>query len=588
MAHVFLSYARADADPARQLAELVARAGHEVWWDREIHGGSRFTTEIDKALRDAEAVVVLWSDASLESAWVQDEAAEGRDSGRLVPVLIEQVRPPLGFRQYQAIDLTDLKNSSQPKHLDELLRAISKMGAPEERGSDRSTVRASDERPATYSICVLPFVNMSGEPEQEYFSDGITEDIITDLSKVSALSVVARNTAFAFKGQTHDVKEVARTVGVTHVLEGSVRKAGNRVRITAQLIDGAKGDHVWADRYDRELTDIFEIQDEISKAIVAALRVKLLPQEKKAIETRGTGSVDAYNLYLMARQQWISGAFGNVRRDEAIVRLCREATLLDPQYAEAWALMALAQLELRFVHGHDENALPAAERALTINPALPEAHCIKARYLEEEGRAAEAQQQIRTALKLNPDSWEVNRETARMLFRHGEIREAIPFFEKAASLMDSDWSNPMMLITCYDSVGDKDKMRKAAQTALERAERAISQDPTNGTALAVGAYSLAMFGEEERAREWIRRALLLDPDNLNMRYNLACTIVRQLGDVDETLDTLGPFFERMHSTTLMRHAEVDPDLDPIRDNPRFKEMLANAKQRLGIAETSDA
>ncbi len=528
--------------------------------------------------------MVLWSDASLESAWVQDEAAEGRDSGRLVPVLIEQVRPPLGFRQYQAIDLTDLKNSSQPKHLDELLRAISKMGALEERGTSGSAVRTSDERSATYSICVLPFVNMSGEPEQEYFSDGITEDIITDLSKVSALSVVARNTAFAFKGQTHDVKEVARTVGVSHVLEGSVRKAGNRVRITAQLIDGAKGDHVWADRYDRELTDIFEIQDEISKAIVAALRVKLLPQEKKAIETRGTSSVDAYNLYLMARQQWISGAFGNVRRDEAIVRLCREATLLDPQYAEAWALMALAQLELRFVHGHPENALPAAERALTINPALPEAHCIKARYLEEEGRAAEAQQQIRTALKLNPDSWEVNRETARMLFRHGEIREAIPFFEKAASLMDSDWSNPMMLITCYDSVGEKDKMRKAAQIALERAERAISQDPTNGTALAVGAYSLAMFGEEERAREWIRRALLLDPDNLNMRYNLACTIVRQLGDVDETLDTLGPFFERMHSTTLMRHAEVDPDLDPIRDNPRFKEMLASAKQRLGIAE----
>ncbi len=587
MARIFLSYARADLDCARKLADCIARAGHDVWWDRELHGGSRFTSEIDKALRNAEAVVVLWSDASIESAWVQDEAAEGRDSGRLVPAVIDAVRPPLGFRQYQAIDLTDLKSGAQPKQLEDLLRAIVKAGAPAEK--TRSSEAPSSEEPShKHSICVLPFVNMSGDPEQEYFSDGITEDIITDLSKVSALSVVARNTAFAFKGQTHDVKEVARTVGVSHVLEGSVRKAGNRVRITAQLIDGAKGDHVWADRYDRELTDIFEIQDEISKAIVAALRVKLLPQEKRAIETRGTSSVDAYNLYLMARQQWISGAFGNVRRDEAIVRLCREATLLDPKYAQAWALMALAQLELRFVHGHDENALPAAERALAINPALPEAHCIKARYLEEEGRPAEAQQQIRTALNLDPESWEVNRETARMLFRHGKIGEAIPFFEKAASLMDSDWSNPMMLITCYDSIGDKEQMRKAAQTALERAERAITQDPTNGTALAVGAYSLAMFGEEERAREWIRRALLLDPDNLNMRYNLACTIVRQLGDIDETLDTLGPFFERMHSTTLMRHAEIDPDLDPIRDNPRFKEMLASAKQRLGIAEESDA
>ena len=147
----------------------------------------------------------------------------------------------------------------------------------------------------------------------------------------------------------------------------------------------------------------------------------------------------------------------------------------------------------------------------------------------------------------------------------------------------------MMLITCYDSIGDKTKMRKTAQTALERVERAVAKDPTNGTALAVGAYSLAMFGEEDRAREWIRRALLLDPENLNMRYNLACTIVRQLGDVDETITTLGPFFEQVNSATIMRHIEVDPDMDPLRSDPRFQQMLASAKERLAMAEAaSDA
>jgi adenylate cyclase len=385
--------------------------------------------------------------------------------------------------------------------------------------------------------------------------------------------------------QALDVKDVAQKLGVTHVLEGSVRKAGNRVRITAQLIDGTKGDHVWAARYDRDLDDIFAIQDEISKAIVDALKVKLLPQEKKAIESRGTSIVEAYNLYLMARQQWISGTFGDPRREEAIVKLCRQATLLDPHYAEAWALMALAQLDLRFVHGQEQNALPAAERALEINPKLAEAHCVKARYVEEEGQADEAEHQMRTALKLDPDSWEVNRETARMLFRQGRISDAIPFFEKGASLMDSDWSNPMMLITCYDSTGHKDQMRKAAQMALERVERALAKDPTNGTAMAVGAYSLAMFGDRDRAREWIRRALLFDSENLNMRYNLACTIIRQLDDVDEALDTFQPFFERLNSTTLMRHLEVDPDLDPVRKLPRFKEMLAAARKRLGM-ETS--
>ena len=587
MARIFLSYARDDVEAAKQLASCIGEAGHDVWWDRHLHGGSRFAAEIDRALKEAEAVVVLWSPASIDSAWVQDEAAEGRDSGRLVPVSLASAKPPLGFRQFQTIDLGGWDGRGRPDAMGDLIEAIARTC-----GSEAGTATTSRGQPASAaakkaSVCVLPFINMSGEPEQEYFSDGITEDIITDLSKVSALSVVARNTAFTFKGHSVDVKEVARTLGVTYVLEGSVRKAGNRVRITAQLIDGSAGDHVWADRYDRDLTDIFEIQDEISKAIVEALKVKLLPNEKKAIEHRGTNNADAYNLYLMARQQWISGTFGSTRRDEAIVRLCHEATLLDPNYAQAWALLALAQLELRFVHGRDENALPAAERALAINPGLPEAHCIKARYLEEEGSADDAQQQLKTALKLDPDSWEVNREVARMLFRHGRIKEAVPYFEKAASVMESDWSNPMMLITCYDSLEDKANMRRAAKTALERVEKAVSQDPTNGTALAVGAYALAMFGDPDRAREWIRRALLLDPDNLNMRYNLACTIVRQLGDIQETLNTLEPFFERLSSKTLMRHLEVDPDLDPLRAEPRFKEMVASAKQRLGIATAAE-
>jgi len=580
MARVFLSYARDDAGLAKQLAGLIAQSGHQVWWDREIQGGTRFASEIDKALQDADAIVVLWTEVSINSAWVQDEAAEGRDSGRLVPAVLNGVRPPLGFRQYQSIELGGWTGEGEPEHFEILLRTIEKTG---DAKAEASAPKAEEPaRKAAKSICVLPFTNMSGEPEQEYFSDGITEDIITDLSKISALSVVARNTAFTFKGQSLDMKEIARSLGVSHVVEGSVRKAGNRVRITAQLIDGAAGDHVWADRFDRDLTDIFAIQDEISKAIVDALKIKLLPEEKKAIENRGTSIVEAYNLYLMARQQWISGTFGDPRREEAIVKLCRQATLLDPNYAEAWALMALAQLDLKFMHGQEQNALPAAERALEINPKLAEAHCIKARYVEEEGRAEEAEHQMRTALKLDPDSWEVNRETARMLFRQGRIRDAIPFFEKGASLMDSDWSNPMMLITCYDSTGDQDQMRRAAQTALERVERALAKDPTNGTAMAVGAYSLAMFGDRERAREWIRRALLFDPDNLNMRYNLACTIVRQLDDADEALDILQPFFERLNSTTLIRHLEVDPDLDPIRDHPRFKEMLAAAKKRLGI------
>jgi adenylate cyclase len=581
VSRIFVSYARDDVDAARQLAEGMVQAGHDVWWDRHLHGGSRFAKEIDQALKNAEAVVVLWSEASLESAWVHDEAAEGRDTGRLVPVAIGSAKPPLGFRQFHTIDLGSWVGHGQPDALNDLLDAISQTCGSQSGQDKPSATESTDKRPQI-SVCVLPFVNMSGEPEQEYFSDGISEDIITDLSNVSALSVVARNTSFTFKGEALDVKEVAQKLGVSHVLEGSVRKAGNRVRITAQLIDGAKGDHVWAKRYDRDLTDIFAIQDEISQSIVEALKVTLLPAEKKAIETRGTSNVEAYNLYLMARQQWISGTVGNSRREESIVRLCEEATNLDPDYAEAWALMAIAQLELRFTHGRDEIALPAAERALEINAGLPEAQCIKARYLEEEGKIEEAERQLQTALKLDPDSWEVNREIARMLFRRGRISEATPYFEKAASLMETDWHNVLMLSTCYQSIGDAAGVQRAAQLTIERTQRAVTSDPTNGTALAAGAYALAIFGQTDRAREWTRRALLLDPDNLNMHYNLACTMVRQLGDVGDALEALQPFFDRINSPTWLRHVEFDPDLDPIRDNPRFKEMFAAAKERLGM------
>jgi len=580
MARVFLSYAREDSDAAKELAETVGRAGHEVWWDQHIQGGSRFSRAIDQALKDAEAVIVLWSETSVESAWVQDEAAEGRDSGRLVPVLLDSCKPPLGFRQFQSVDLSRWRGGDGPE-IEALLGAIGSTAAPAD-AAPKAAPAGKTAATTQFSICVLPFVNMSGDSEQEYFSDGITEDIITDLSKVSALLVIARNTAFAFKGKVMDVKDVARSLDVTHVMEGSVRKAGDRVRITAQLIDSATGGHVWADRYDRDLTDIFAIQDEISKAIVAALRVKLLPDEKKAIETRGTSSVEAYNLYLMARQHWITGSIGDVRRDETVVRVCEQALSYDPKYAQAWALMALAQAQLRLWHGRDINALPAAEQALAINPDLAEARCVKAQVLEEAGNQAGAQKEIEEALRLDPESWEVNREAARLTFRQGRVREAIPYFEKAAALMQSDWHNPAMLVTCYQGIGDEAALRKTAQMTIERVESAIAKDPSNASALASGAGALALLGEDRRAKDWLERALLLDPDNLMMRYNLACALATSLDDVNRAIEVLQFYFERTPSPTHIKHLGVDPDLDAVRDDPRFNEMLSAAKQRLGM------
>jgi adenylate cyclase len=288
----------------------------------------------------------------------------------------------------------------------------------------------------------------------------------------------------------------------------------------------------------------------------------------------------------MARQQWIWGSWGNSRRDEAIVRICKQATTFDPDYAEGWALMALAQAELLFWHGKDEDPLPAAERALEINPRLAEPHCVKVRHFEQEARREEADKELKEALRLDPDSWEVNREAARLMFRRDRMGDAIRYFEKASQLMDTDFHSCLMLQTCYLGEANEAAALQAARRTLERSEVALSKDPTNGAALAAGASSLIMIGEVDRAKDWLQRALLLDPDNLMVRYNVACSLTFRNSDLEGALDLLVPYFERIDSPGQIKHAEIDPDMDPLRKDPRFVEMLASAKQRLGIAEAA--
>lgn len=582
MADVFVSYARADRDRVAPLVAAIVAKGWSVWWDPDITPGQEFDDQIDAEIDAAKAVMVVWTPTSVTSRWVRGEAREAADRGILVPVRFDNARLPMDVRAIHTTDLDDWAEDPSSPPAREFLLALGAMiaRAPTKAVSAAPVTAASEKTGPLFTICVLPFTNMSGDSEQEYFSDGITEDVITDLSKVSALAIISRNSAFRYKGTHVDIPKVAKELKVTHVLEGSVRKAGGRVRISAQLVDAKTNNHIWAERYDRDSSDIFALQDEISEAIVKALRLKLLPKEKKAIEQRGTDNAEAHNLYLMARQTHITGQEADARSAEAIVRLCKRTVEIDPNYAQAWALMAIGHLKLRDARqGYSNEGMVAAERALALDPDLAEAHAVKAQLLLADGDADAAAEEVAIAYKLNPESYEVNRSAGRLNYQLRRYEDAVGFFEKAAGLMEADLNSASMLISAYTALGDDAGMRRAAELALKRAEKVLAHDQNNSMVAGYSAYALAALGQGERAKARMDRALLIDPDNINMRYNFGCALCTYLADKDAALDMLAPVFTRI-TDSLLPYAKADPDLDLLRDEPRFHTMIADAEARL--------
>ena len=484
MADVFVSYARVDKARVAPVVAAIESKGWSVWWDPDITPGQEFDDQIDAEITAALAVLVVWTPTSVTSRWVRGEAREAAERGVLVPVRFDQARLPMDVRAIHTTDLDGWGDNPAGPQAQEFLRALGTHIARAQAARPAKPAGASAATPgketSRYTICVLPFVNMSGDPEQEYFSDGITEDIITDLSKVSALGIIARNSAFMYKERNVDILKVARELKVSHVLEGSVRKAGGRIRINAQLVDGQTNSHVWADRYDRDSSDIFALQDEISEAIVKALRLRLLPEEKKAIERRGTSNAEAHNFYLMARQTYITSQEYETRSADAIVRLAKRATEIDPAYAQAWALMAMGHSKLRVVQGGGSGeGMAAAERALALDPTLAEARAIKAQILLLDGDADAAAAEVAIALEQDPESYEVNRSAGNLNYQLKRYEAAIRYFEKAAGLMEADLNSASILMSAYTVLGDVVGMRRAAQQALKRAEAILVHDMNN-------------------------------------------------------------------------------------------------------------
>ena len=442
---------------------------------------------------------------------------------------------------------------------------------------DRSFAREMDDAASVShvekpSIAVLPFINMSGDPEQEYFSDGITEDIITDLSKVSGLSVVARNTVFTYKGKPVKVPEVARELGVEFVVEGSVRKAGSRVRVTGQLINGKDDRHVWADRYDRDLTDIFAIQDEITHAIVEQLKVKLLPQEKKSIAQAPTDNVEAYTYYLRGRQFMQRHSKANYQLAR---RMFAKAVELDPLYARANAGIADCDSFL-FLHYHleasVESILATSAKALSLDDKLAEAHASRGLAFSLDRRYDEATAEFEQAIALDSNSFEAHYFYGRACVMQGKFERAATVFERAAENKPDDYQSECLLIFVYRSLGRERDSENAARRGVERAERALISHPEDARAAYLGANALAVLGERDRAKEWAARALAIDPDDVLIQYNVAC-VYSLLGDIDQAFDLLERLLPNAGHELRRGWIKHDSDLDPLRSHPRYQKII---------------
>jgi adenylate cyclase len=374
---------------------------------------------------------------------------------------------------------------------------------------------------ATASIAILPFTNMSGDPEQEYFSDGISEDIITDLSKIAGLTVIARNSSFTYKGRSVDIRTVGRELGVHSVLEGSIRRAGNRVRITAQLIDAGNGAHLWADRYDRDLTDIFAVQDDVTQRIVEALKITLSPAEKERLADSETHNVAAYDCVLRGRE-FMLGKDKNLETFQHAIKYFKEALEHDPNYSLAYACLGFGHLfdyQNRWTEDPDQSLTIAEEyarQAIEKGPSEPLAWCVAAMCSSYERDLDGARVEIDRALSLNPNMALAHNMSGTNRVYSGQPLEGIPDIEQAMRL------DPALNSQFLHFLGMAYLLAGKFETAAVLLRQRITLVPNTDFSRALLASALGHLGEIEDARRVWAELMKINPN-----YSFAGHIGRQ-------------------------------------------------------------
>ncbi len=438
--------------------------------------------------------------------------------------------------------------------------------------ADVATATHHREAESRHTIAVLPFVNMSGDVENEYFSDGISEEILNLLTKLPQLKVSSRTSAFAFKGKDASIPVVARELGVSNVLEGSVRRAGDQVRITAQLIETNTDSHLWSETYDREMKDVFAIQDDIARSIVEALKVTLSPKERRSLQNVATNNATAYDFYLKGRKYF----YAMSRRDFLhAIAMFERAIELDPKYAIAHAGLADTYSMLyRYADASKKNAIlaeQASKRAIELDPESAETQASLGIAMFTAGEYAEAEKRFETALLINPNLFESYLFYGRACLAKGDYEKAARLFIRASEVNPADYQSPGFLSMAYRSLGRDEQAREADGHCLELIERHVMLNPDDARALSFGAYSLAEAGKPKQAIEWAELALQTRDNEPHYLYNAAC-VYATLGNSDRAIELLERAVELGWGDRAW--IENDADLMTLRADPRFMALLA--------------
>jgi adenylate cyclase len=435
--------------------------------------------------------------------------------------------------------------------------------------SDIDNLPPEKKRQAIRSLAVLPFADLSAERDQEYFGDGVAEEILNALTKIRDLRVPARTSCFAFRGLSLDVREIGKRLGVEALLEGSVRKAGERLRISVQLIDARNGYHLWSQRFDREVADIFAIQDEIASSVINAFGLSLGQREERHLVKASTTSVEAYEFYLRGRklfQKWTRENI-NLARE-----MFERAVAIDPNFAAAWAGLATAHVHLFGcdTEPHLERAREASSRALTLDPQSAEAHVAAAQGLSMEQRYTDAAAEFERAIQLDPTLFDAHYYYARCCFKSGDLEKSLRLFRQAQSVQPDDYQPVYLEALVLMQLGRRDEARQAYQRGLESSRKHLDFHPDDARSYVLGAGALARLGETEAAKEWAERAMSLAPDDDAILYNAGCALA-VVGEEGRALDAL----EHAIGAGLAGGDWIpqDPDWERLRGHPRFQALV---------------